>query len=99
MKTKLCIAAVIAFSALGSAAYAGEDDDATKTGLVGGAATGAVVGGPVGAVIGGVVGATAGAAIDDTNTGSVRKQKVIVEDQEPDVVIEPGDNDVVIENR
>lgn len=90
MKTKLFVAAVVALSAIGATAYAGEDDDATKTGLVGGAATGAVVGGPVGAVIGGVVGATAGAAIDDTNTGSIKNQPdtVIIRKQQPDIVIE-----------
>lgn len=63
MKTKILVATVMALTAAGSYAYAG-DDDAKITGLAGGAATGAIIGGPVGAVIGGAVGLTAGAAID-----------------------------------
>jgi len=57
----LASAATIAVAAGMAPAMA---QDATVTGVAGGAATGAVIGGPPGAVIGAIVGGTAGASVD-----------------------------------
>lgn len=62
MRMKILVATCVAFTSIGTLAYAG--DNGKVTGLAGGAVTGAIVGGPVGAVIGGAVGLTAGAALD-----------------------------------
>ena len=94
MKMKLLVATVVALSAVGTYSYAG-DDSVKVTGLVGGAATGAVLGGPVGAVVGGAVGLTAGAAIDDSN----RTKTVIIKKQQPDVIIQQDDPNVVIDDQ
>lgn len=80
MKNIIISASVIAIVA--TAAVPAFAADNKTTGLVGGAVTGAVVGGPVGAVVGGAVGLTTGAAIDDSN-----KKTVIIEKDQPDVVI------------
>lgn len=85
MKTKILMATVLALSAAGSYAYAG-DDDAKVTGLAGGAVTGAIGGRPVGAVIGGAVGLTAGAVIDPP------QRRVIIYVQEQPI---PSDTVVV----
>jgi|EndMetStandDraft_4_1072995.scaffolds.fasta_scaffold400011_2 hypothetical protein len=86
MKTQLFAATLIAVAGFGFNAHADEDNDATITGLAGGAATGAVVGGPVGAVVGGAVGATTGAAVDDAN----KDDEIIIKKRQPapTVVIE-----------
>jgi hypothetical protein len=85
MKTQLFAATLIAVAGFGFNAHADEDNDATITGLAGGAATGAVVGGPVGAVVGGAVGATTGAAVDDAN----KDDEIIIKRQStPRVIIQ-----------
>jgi hypothetical protein len=61
MNAKTLILSTVVLGLMSTVAMA---EDATATGMVGGAATGAIVGGPVGAGVGAVVGAVAGAALD-----------------------------------
>lgn len=60
----LASAATLAVAAAGAAPAMAQD--ATMTGVAGGAATGALVGGPPGAVIGAIAGGTIGASVDTT---------------------------------
>jgi hypothetical protein len=60
----LASAATLAIAAAGAAPALAQD--ATMTGVAGGAATGAVIGGPPGAVIGAIAGGAIGASVDTT---------------------------------
>lgn len=96
MNKMLIVAA--AFAALATAAAAQE---ATVTGMVGGAATGALIAGPVGAGVGGVIGAVAAGTIDPPPAKVVTyvqqqpaPQPIVV--QQPVVVGKPIPRDVIL---
>ncbi|MGX1097610.1 DUF1236 domain-containing protein [Amorphus sp. MBR-141] len=71
-------AATIAIATAGAPALA---QDATMTGVAGGAATGAIIGGPPGAVIGAIAGGAIGATADTTeaemNKGQTQQAHVV----------------------
>ncbi|MGX1307029.1 outer membrane lipoprotein SlyB [Amorphus suaedae] len=79
----LASAATIAIATAGAAPALAQD--ATMTGVVGGAAAGAVIGGPPGAVIGAIAGGTVGATADTTEAEMKKGQpeKVHVVKQVP----------------
>lgn len=92
---------LIAAAALAALATTAAAQEATVTGMVGGAATGAIIGGPIGAGVGGVIGAVAAGTIDPPPAKVVTyvqqqpaPQSIIVE--QPVVVGKPISRQVVL---